>query len=57
MDNNTPYQKYIENEYFKVIETVNETAYGIKIFVKTLITDKGQVALLKKLKEDFETIV
>lgn len=55
MANNTPYQKYINNNYFKVIEIVRETAYGIKTFPKTLITGKGQVALVEKLRSEFGT--
>lgn len=53
MSNNTPYQKYIENKYFEVVETTKETAYGTKIFTKTLITGKGQVALVEKLRKEF----
>ena len=53
MSNNIPYQKYIENNYFVVTETTKETAYGTKIFTKTLITGKGQVALVEKLRKEF----
>lgn len=53
MSNNVPYQKYIENKYFEVIETTKDTAYGTKIFTKTLITGKGQVALVEKLRKEF----
>lgn len=53
MSNNTPYQKYIENKYFEVVETTKETAYGTKVFTKTLITGKGQVALVEKLRKEF----
>lgn len=45
MRNNIPYQTYINRNYFQVIE-------GIKnghLYLKTLITGKGQIALLKKL--------
>lgn len=55
MDNNVPYQKYMDNNYFKVIETIRETAYGTKTFLKTLITGKGQVALMEKLRSEFGT--
>ena len=47
MNNNIPYQKYIENRYFEVAEITKETAYGTKIFTKTLITGKGQVMLVE----------
>lgn len=53
MVNNTPYQKYLENEYFKVKEVVKSTAYGVKTFPKTLITGKGQVVLVEKLRAEF----
>ena len=53
MSNNIPYQKYIENKYFDVVETTKETAYGTKVFTKTLITGKGQVALVEKLRKEF----
>jgi phage antirepressor YoqD-like protein len=53
MNNNTPYQKYLENEYFKVKEVIKTTAYGIKTFPKTLITGKGQVALVERLRNEF----
>mgnify|MGYP004672163117 CR=1 FL=1 len=55
MDNNIPYQKYMDNNYFKVIETIRETAYGTKTFLKTLITGKGQVVLVEKLRREFGT--
>lgn len=53
MVNNTPYQKYLHNEYFKVKEVVKTTAYGVKTFPKTLITGKGQVVLVEKLRAEF----
>ena len=53
MDGNVPYQKYINNGYFEVIETTKTTAYGSKLFPKTLITGKGQVALVEKLRAEF----
>ncbi|MCM1334169.1 MAG: phage antirepressor KilAC domain-containing protein [Bacteroides sp.] len=52
MDNNTPYQKYLDQKYFEVIETKKETAYGTKIFTKLLITGKGQVALVERLRKE-----
>ena len=53
MSNNTPYQKYINDGYFKVIETIRNTPYGTKIFPKTLITGKGQVNLVERLRTEF----
>ena len=53
MQNNNPYQKYIESGYFKVVEVTKNTAYGTSIYTKTLITGKGQVYLVEKLKKEF----
>lgn len=50
MSNNIPFQKYINNGYFKVIETVKKTVYGDKIFPKSLITGKGQLIIAEKLR-------
>lgn len=50
MSNNIPYQKYIDNGYFKVIETVKKTVYGDKLFPKTLITGKAQLVVVEKLR-------
>lgn len=56
MSNNVPYQKYVNNNFFKVIKTTKETAYGTKVFSKTLITGKGQVMLVEKLRQEFGTV-
>lgn len=53
MQNNTPYQKCIESGYFKVIEVTKNTAYGISVYTKTLITGKGQVYFVEKLRKEF----
>lgn len=52
-NDNTPYQSYIDKQYFKVIEAIRNTAYGRKIFAKTLITGKGQIVLMEKLRKEF----
>ena len=51
MKNNVPYQQYIDNGYFKVIEQIYKTPYGNKINVKTLITPIGQIKLIEKLRK------
>lgn len=51
--NNEPYQQYIDNGYFEVIEQAYNTPYGIKINIKTKITGKGQVRLTEKLRKLF----
>ena len=53
MIDNVPYQKYIDNNWFTVIETVKETQYVTKCFIKTLITGRGQVQILSKIREAF----
>ena len=53
MSNNIPYQKYIDNGYFEVMEVVKSSAYGEKIFPKTLVTGLGQIKLVQKLKDEF----
>lgn len=51
--NNVPYQTYIERGYFDVKEVTRVVHGKTKIFPKTVITGKGQIWLLKKLKEYF----
>lgn len=53
MSNNNPYQKYINNGMFKVVEVVKKTPYGTKVFTKTLITGVGQIRLLEKIRESY----
>ena len=53
MTNNVPYQPFIDNKYFKVIETTKHTTYGDKIFTKTLVTGKGQAYIVEKLRKEF----
>lgn len=55
--NNVPYQRYINNGYFKVIEVSKITSYGkINVFPKTLVTGKGQIFLVERLREEFGMI-
>src|SRR5574344_1515652 len=54
MSNNLPYQKYMESGYFKVVETIKHTAYGDRLFSKCLVTGKGQIYLVEKIREDTE---
>ena len=51
MSNNTPYQKFIDNGSFELIETVKHTSYGDKLFPKTMVKGKGQIKIVKMLKE------
>lgn len=52
-NNNEPYQKYIENEYFEISEYSVRTPYGEKLVIKTLITGKGKIKITEKLKRNF----
>lgn len=54
MDNNTPYQTYIERGYFDVIEVKKDTSYGIRVFPKTVITGKGQIWIVEKLRDEYQ---
>jgi phage antirepressor YoqD-like protein len=49
MSNNKPYQRYMDREYFEVIEYSYKTKEGEHLVFKTLITPKGQMYLAKKL--------
>lgn len=53
MNNNIPYQKYIEGDYFRVKEAAYETPYGTKVQQVTMITGKGQIYITEKLKKEF----
>ena len=49
MDNNTPYQVYIDKGYFTVVEAYRITDYGTKFFPKTMITGLGQAVITEKI--------
>lgn len=53
MNENTPYQRYIESGYFKVVEVTKNTVFGTQIHPKTVITGKGQVWLMNKLLKEY----
>lgn len=53
MEDNIPYQQYIDSGYFKVKEVWKRNAYGKFLNHVTLITGKGQLWLNKKLVKDF----
>lgn len=52
MENNLPYQKYIDSGYFNVIETVKQTAYGSQTFRKTLVTGRGQLKIVEMIRRE-----
>lgn len=49
-DKNIPYQKFIDKKYFKVIETTYSAGGQNKIYLKTLVTQKGLEYLSKMFK-------
>ena len=53
MSDNLPYQKYIENGYFAVKETVFETDSFSKTYQQTLVTGKGQRYVIGRLKKEW----
>lgn len=52
-DNRTPYQQFIDRGYFNVVETKKETMYGTMVFPKTVITGKGQLWVIEKLRTEY----
>lgn len=53
MNNNNPYQRFIDQGFFQLKEITKNTPYGDKIFLKTLVTGKGQIYIIQKLKTEF----
>lgn len=51
--NNEPYQEFVNKGWFKLVEQPYSTPYGDKLNVKTLVTGKGQVAIIEKLRKNF----
>lgn len=51
MCDNTPYQSYIDRQYFVVKESSFNTPYGEKLSKTTLVTPKGQIWIIGKLKD------
>lgn len=52
-DNRTPCQQFIDRGYFNVVETKKETMYGTMVFPKTVVTGKGQLWVIEKLREEY----
>lgn len=53
-NNNTPYQTYIERGYFEVVEVKKDIVYGARVFPKTVITGKGQIWIVEKLRAEYQ---
>lgn len=52
MDNNVPYQRYLNAGWFRVIENIYNTDSGQYTTPKTLVTGKGQVALINYIRKN-----
>ena len=52
MDNNVPYQRYLNAGWFRVIELTYNTGSGQYTNPKTLVTGKGQVALINYIRKN-----
>ena len=52
MDNNIPYQRYLNAGWFRVIENIYNTGSGQYTTPKTLVTGKGQVALINYIRKN-----
>ena len=52
-DNRIPYQYFIDRGYFDVVEVEKETMYGTMVFPKTVITGKGQLWVMEKLRAEY----
>lgn len=53
MSDNIPYQKYIDGGYFVVKETVVDVGMFTKTHQQTLMTGKGQLYIIERLKNEF----
>lgn len=56
MNNNIPYQRYIDGDYFRVRESTYETPYGTKTQQTTFVTGKGQIYITEKLRKEMELL-
>lgn len=50
--NNEPYQKYMDMGLFQVKEYTYKTPYGEKIGIKTLLSGRGQIYFVEKLRKE-----
>ena len=56
MDNNVPYQRYLNAGWFKVIELTYNTGSGQYTNPKTLVAGRGQVALINYIRKNYKEI-
>lgn len=52
MKNNIPYQRYIDNGVFELVEYTYKTPYGERLGSKCLVSGKGQMYLIEKLRKE-----
>jgi anti-repressor protein len=57
MQDNAPYQRYINTGYFEVKEYTVWTEYGALPKFTTYVTGKGQLAILKALRNDYGSVM
>lgn len=55
MLDNRPYQKFIDNGYFRVVESTYTQGDTTRSYTKTMIMPKGQAYLTKKLRSENAT--
>jgi len=53
-DSTEPYQTYINNKCFVTEERLIRTPYGDKITFQTLVTPKGQIKIIEKLRKNLD---
>ena len=53
MNNNLPYQRYIETGYFQVCDANGGSKEKPLIFPQTMVTGKGQIYLINRLKNEY----
>jgi anti-repressor protein len=50
--NNKPYQSYVNQGWFDLIETTKKSGARSSLFVKTVVTGKGQLAIVERLRRE-----
>ena len=53
MNNNLPYQRYVEAGYFQVCDANGGSKEKPLIFPQTMVTGKGQIYLINRLKNEY----
>lgn len=53
---NIPYQRFLDQGIFEVKEKHRETDYGPRVYFQTFVTGKGQLYIIKKLREGYSSV-